>query len=125
MSDSSTTRFLGGSPLTVVIRLVAVSLVVGAFMAWIGIDAMDIVDDLQRGFVHLYGTGFAALHDIGRTLVAGAAVVLPVWFVLRLLSYRGPRPKRFVPDSHPPITDPAAPASRWSNPERVGSESRR
>ena len=124
MRDSLVTRFLGGSPLTVVIRLVAVSLVVGAFMAWIGIDAMDLVDDLQRGFIHLYGTGFAALHDIGRTLVAGAAVVLPVWFVLRLLSYRGPRPKRFGPDDHSPIADPAAPVSRWSNPERVGGDPR-
>ena len=124
MRDSLVTRFLGGSPLTVIIRLVAVSLVVGAFMAWIGIDAMDLFDDLQRGFVRLYGTGFAALHDIGRTLVAGAAVVLPVWFVLRLLSYRGPQPKRFAPDSHPVVGDTAAPVSRWSNPERVGGEPR-
>ncbi len=125
MRDSLITRFIGGSPLTVIIRLVAVSLVVGAFMAWVGIDAMDLVDDLQRGFVHLYGTGFAALHDLGRTLIAGAAVVIPVWLVLRLLSYRGPRPKRFIPEGQPPVVDAAAPVSRWSNPERVGGEPRR
>ena len=124
MPDSLVTRFLGGSPLTVVVRLVAVSLVVGAFMAWLGIDAMDLVDDLQRGFVHLYGTGFAALHDIGRTLVAGAAVVLPVWFVLRLLSYRGPRPAAFR--SGQPCRRSPTPRRRCRagrNPERVGSVS--
>ncbi len=122
MSDSVTTRILGGSPLTVLIRLGVVSLLVGALMTWVGIDAADLLYDLQRGLVHLYGTGFAALRDIGRTLVAGAAVVLPVWFVLRVLSYRGPRGRRvldgwrgtagFRPGAVPPE------ASRWSNPER-------
>ncbi len=124
MRDSLVTRFIGGSPLTVVVRLVAVSLVVGAFMAWIGIDAMDLVDDLQRGIVHLYGTGFAALHDLGRTLLAGAAVVLPVWLVLRLLSYRGPHVKRLVPEDLAAVGEPEAPASRWGNPERAGGDRR-
>ena len=117
MTDSVSTRVLGGSPLTVVLRLVAVSLLVGAIMAWLGVDAFDLLGDIQRGLAHLYGTGFAALHDIGRTVLAGAAVVVPVWLVLRLLSYRGPRPRAARAPG-------PAPASRWSNPERVGDERR-
>jgi hypothetical protein len=117
MRDSLVTRLLGGSPLTVLIRLGALSLVVGAFMAWIGIDAVDLLDGLQRGFIRLYGSGFTALHELGRTLLAGAAVVVPVWLVLRLLSYRGPQLRRPAPDE-------AAPASRWGNPERVGDDRR-
>lgn len=119
MTDSAATRALGGSPLTVLIRLGVVSLLVGALMTWMGLDALDIVNDLGRAAAHLYGTGFAALHDIGRTLVAGAAVVVPVWLVLRLLSYRGPHRPRG------PVSAPgAAPASRWSRAERVGDDRR-
>ncbi|WP_207210138.1 DUF6460 domain-containing protein [Lichenibacterium ramalinae] len=117
MTDNVATRVLGGSPLAVLLRLVAVSLLVGALMSWLGLDALDIVNDLGRAFTQLYGTGFAALHDIGRTLVAGAAVVVPVWLVLRLLSYRGPR--------RGPVAGPGvAPASRWGQAERVGDDRR-
>ncbi len=114
MPDSVATRFLGGSPLTVLVRLVAVSLIVGALMSWLGIDALDILDDVQRAFAHLYGSGFAALRGVGGTVLGGAAVVVPVWVVLRVLSWRGPQPR--------PGADEArrdAPPSRWSNPERV------
>ncbi len=115
MSDSVTTRLLGGSPLTVLIRLGVVSLLVGALMTWVGIDAADLLYDLQRGLLHLYGTGFAALRDVGRTLLAGAAVVVPVWLVLRMLSYRAPRVRRVIDDPRGAVP-PEAP--RWSNPER-------
>ena len=119
MTDSVAARALGGSPLTVLLRLAAVSLLVGGLMSWLGLDALDLVNDLGRAALHLYGTGFAALHDIGRTLVAGAAVVVPVWIVLRLLSYRGPRPPR-----RPAAAPGAAPASRWAGAERVGEDRR-
>ena len=120
MSDSVATRFLGGSPLTVLVRLAAVSLLVGALMSWLGVDAFDLLGDLQRALDHLYGTGFAALRDMGRTVLAGAALVLPVWLVLRLLSYRGPRARL---DDRGAAGLGAAP-SRWSNPERVGEDRR-
>ncbi|WP_237480439.1 DUF6460 domain-containing protein [Lichenibacterium dinghuense] len=114
MSDSTATRFLGGSPSAVLVRLVVVSLIVGALMSWLGIDAFDIVDEIQRGFSHLYGTGFAALRGLGGTVLAGAAVVVPVWLVLRVLSWRGPQ-ARLAPDD---ARRDGAP-SRWTNPERA------
>ncbi len=123
MPDSVATRVLGGSPLTVLLRLGTVSLIVGALMSWLGIDALDLVDGVERAVAHLYGSGFAALHDVGRTVLAGAAVVLPVWLVLRLLSTRGPRVP-LHPDDHRHGAGGAVPASRWSNPERVGDERR-
>ena len=107
-------RLIGGSPLTVLVRLAAVSLLVGATMSWLGIDAADLIYDLQRTVVHLYGTGFAALHDVGRTALAGAAVVVPVWLVLRALSYRGGRSRPVAEDDHRVDVMPP----RWSNPER-------
>ena len=117
MHDSFATRLFGGSPLTVLVRLGAVSLIVGALMSWLGIDALDLLADVQRAVARLYGSGFAALRDLGGTVLAGAAVVVPVWLVMRLLHWRGPRP-RFLPDDGRDSLRGAAP-SRWSNPERV------
>ena len=113
MPDSPAERFLGGSPLTVVVRLGALSLLVGALMSWLGVDALDILNDVQHGFAHLYGTGFAALRGIAQTALAGAAVVLPVWFLVRIFNWRGPR-QRPVREARRDDTPP-----RWSNPDSV------
>ncbi len=116
MNDSVMTRFFGGSPFTVAVRLVVVSLLVGLVMTWLQVDPMDLIFDLQRGFVRLWGTGFVALHQIGNTVLAGAAVVVPVWFVLRVLSYRGPRSSGA---QRPQASRSEAP--RWGRPMDGGS----
>ena len=119
MHDSVMVRFFGGSPLTVAVRLVVVSLLVGLVMTWLQIDPMDLFLDLQRSFVRLWGTGFVALHQIGNTVLAGAAVVVPVWFVLRVLSYRGPGSSG-VHRQQVPRPDARPEAPRWGRP-RDGS----
>lgn len=114
MSPSVIHRVLGGSPLTVSVRLLVVSLLVGALMTWLGIDAADLLAELQLGFERLYGTGFAALSNVGRTIMAGAAVVVPIWVVARLLSYRSPRARGGLDD--PGRATPID--ARWTDPER-------
>ena len=37
----------------------------------------------------LYNLGFRSLQDFGTYIVAGAVIVIPVWLVIRLLSFRG------------------------------------
>lgn len=82
-------RFLGGSPAAVTIKLLFVSLVVGALLMWLDIRPIDIfrgVDD----FVHrIYALGFGAARELFNYLLAGAAIVVPVWFILRLLHLGG------------------------------------
>ena len=114
MPDSAATRFLGGPPFTVLVRLAVVSVVVGVLMSWLGIDALDVLDEIRGGFARLYGTGFAALRGIAQTTLAGAAVVVPAWLVLRCLGWRGSRP-RVAPDAGLRAQTPP----RWSNPERA------
>ena len=114
MSDPLVSRVLGGSPLTVLVRLAVVSLLVGALMSWLHVDPVDLVAAIERGFVRLWGTGFEALANLGRTALAGAAVVVPVWALIRILSYRGLRTR--VPGSERP--------SRWSTPDQVGEDRR-
>lgn len=81
-------RFLGDTPARTAVKLVVVSLVVGFVMAFLGILPMDILDNLHRFFLGLWYRGFDALGEIWRYLVLGATVVIPVFVILRVISYR-------------------------------------
>ena len=96
MSGTIAHRMMGGSPLAVVGRLLIVSLLVGAVMSWMDIDPMAIFDWVQGAAVRLWATGFQSLHQVGRYIVTGAALVVPVWLLLRLTShgYRDAPPTR-------------------------------
>ncbi len=82
-------RFLGGSPLVVALRLVVVSLIVGALLMWLDIRPADVYRELSDLFGRLWALGFRSIRDFGSYIVAGAIIVVPVWLVLRLFSYRG------------------------------------
>lgn len=82
-------RFLGGSPIAVLVRLVLVSLIVGALLMWLNIRPVDVFDELSALVERLYALGFRSLRDFGAYIAAGASIVVPVWLVIRLLSYRG------------------------------------
>ena len=88
MADSTLSRFLGGSPVGVAFRLVLVSLLVGAFMVWQGIHPADFYWLMERLVRRIWNLGFAAFGDIGEYLIAGAAVVIPVWLLMRLVNWR-------------------------------------
>ena len=84
-------RLLGGPPLAVALRLVFVSLVVGVVMMWLGIEPVDVVRGVVRAIERVWAMGFEAFGQLGRYFVAGAAIVVPLWLVSRLLSIKGPR----------------------------------
>ncbi len=79
------TNFLGGSPLSVALRLVVVSFIVGVILVTFGFEPADIVDSFMRLVHRLVEFGLTDVRQIGRILATGALVVLPVWLVLRLL----------------------------------------
>ncbi len=75
-----------GSPAGVFLRLLFLSILVGAFMSMLGVTpgllfwrAVDSIQDL----VHLATT---QLHDLTGWVVAGALVVVPLWLVARLFA---------------------------------------
>ena len=82
-------RFLGGTPLGVAVKLLVVSFIVGALLMWLHISPADVIEEMGDLLNRLYALGFRSLRDFGTYLAAGAVIVLPVWLVLRLLSYRG------------------------------------
>jgi hypothetical protein len=78
-------RFLGGSPLTVALRLILLSILVGVVLAAIGLDPWNIVYSIRRLFNWTYNLGFDAITGLWRYFLLGAVIVVPIWLISRLL----------------------------------------
>ena len=46
---------------------------------------MSLIEEAMRAGRHIIEYGLTDLHQIGRILLTGAMVVVPVWLVLRLI----------------------------------------
>ncbi|HEY6254302.1 MAG TPA: DUF6460 domain-containing protein [Xanthobacteraceae bacterium] len=88
-SNDYVTRFFGGPPLSVIFRLALLSILVGVILDVLGFDPWNILDSLRRLVQHVWDLGFDAVRFLWRYLALGAAVVVPIWFLLRLA--RAPR----------------------------------
>ncbi|MGL4728844.1 MAG: DUF6460 domain-containing protein [Bosea sp. (in: a-proteobacteria)] len=80
--------FLGGSPGSVILKLIFASLIVGALMALLGLSPRAVVDGMLRLVRSIWDMGFDALHEVSGWLIAGAMIVVPLWFVMRLINGR-------------------------------------
>lgn len=76
--------FLGGSPLSILMKLIFLSLLVGAFLAFLDITPFELVDRVIGFLRSVFGLSFDALRDVGRWIVYGAIIVVPIWLVVRL-----------------------------------------
>ena len=85
---SAMNRFLGDTPLRVALKLLVLSFLVGIVMSAFDWTPWDILIAIGDFFQRIWDMGFAALGRFGSYFVLGAAVVVPVFLVLRLLSYR-------------------------------------
>ncbi|MCO5063424.1 MAG: DUF6460 domain-containing protein [Rhizobiaceae bacterium] len=81
-------RILGDSPLRVLVKLLAVSLVVGMVMHAFGWSPLDVFYSIENFFINLWNMGFRAFDRLFTYLLLGAAVVIPAFIVIRLLNYR-------------------------------------
>lgn len=85
---SALQRFLGDSPLRVVVKLLVISFLVGLVMSafdWYPVDIYWALRDLATG---IWEMGFDALGRFAGYILLGAAVVLPAFLLIRLVSYR-------------------------------------
>jgi hypothetical protein len=78
------TRFLGGSPVAVAVRLILLSILVGVVLAAIGFDPYNILRSIQLLFQRLWDLGFDAVNWVWRYFLLGAVIVIPIWFLSRL-----------------------------------------
>lgn len=87
---SNMQRFLGGSPGTVLVKLVFLSLLVGAVMSLLDITPGGLIDAALRMVRSVLDLGVETFEQVGRWLLYGAVVVVPLWLLSRLLSSRRP-----------------------------------
>jgi len=69
--------------------LLVLSRIVGFFLVWLDIRPVDVLIGLRNMVERFWNMGFDALRDIAEYVLAGAAIVVPLWLVLRLLNMKG------------------------------------
>src|SRR5436190_9580702 len=84
-NDDLVTRFFGGPPLSVIFRLLLLSILIGVILEVLGLDPWNILDSLRTLVQRIWDMGFDAVKWLWRYLLLGAAVVVPIWLLMRLL----------------------------------------
>ncbi len=81
------TRVLGDSPLRVAIRLFVLSLITGFVMSFMGWTAYDVIDGISAFISGVWNLGFDALAYSLDYLILGAAIVVPIFILWRILAF--------------------------------------
>jgi Domain of unknown function (DUF6460) len=80
------TRFFGGSPLSVLFRLILLSILVGVVLQVLGLDPLNIVRSVRNLFEAIWDMGFDAVLWLWRYFLLGAVLVVPIWLIMRLMN---------------------------------------
>jgi hypothetical protein len=92
MSNDSVSRFLGGPPLAVLGKLVMLSILVGIVLAALGLDPWNILESIRNLFRWVWDLGFDAVVRLWRYFLLGAAIVVPIWLIMRVAKAPKSRP---------------------------------
>ena len=87
MSDQ-VKKCLGDSLGRTLIKLLVVSLIVGFIMAVFGLAPLDFIYGIRNFILEVWHRGFSALGRVGDYLMLGATIVIPIFLIIRLFSYR-------------------------------------
>jgi hypothetical protein len=80
---SNLTRFLGGSPGSVLAKLIFLSLLVGAFMAFLDITPFGLIESLFEWISSVLDLSFETVQEVGMWILYGAVIVVPLWLISR------------------------------------------
>ncbi len=83
--SESVNRFLGDTPGRTAVKLVVISFVVGIIMSALNFTPYEVWEAIRDFFIRLYDLGFEAVYRIAKYFLWGALVVIPIFFVLRIL----------------------------------------
>jgi len=84
-APSPLARFFGGPPLSVIFRLMLLSILIGVILKVMGLDPFNILRSIQDLFEYIYNMGFDAVRWLWRYFLLGAVLVIPIWLIMRLL----------------------------------------
>ena len=87
-------QFFGDSIAGTLLRLVLLSIVVGIVFSVLGITPFNLIERMQQLVSRIIDLGFDAFRSAFTYFLLGAVVVIPVWFVVRLLRLGRPRDRR-------------------------------
>jgi hypothetical protein len=79
---------IGGSPAAVALRLLVVSFLAGVVLVTMGFEPETLYEGVWRTIRHLTDYGLEDVKRIGRIVLTGAMVVVPLWILMRLLNAR-------------------------------------
>ncbi|HEV3245648.1 MAG TPA: DUF6460 domain-containing protein [Beijerinckiaceae bacterium] len=85
MPENEFSRFLGGSPGTVILRLIVMSLIVGAAMVFFNLTPRDLLEGLRQFIENVWAGGLESLRTLLLYITYGAIIVVPIFIVARLL----------------------------------------
>jgi hypothetical protein len=78
-------RFLGGSPLAVLGKLILLSILIGVVLSALGLDPWNIVKSVTDLIRNVWNMGFDAIRWVWQYFLLGAVIVIPIWLILRLI----------------------------------------
>ena len=84
--SASAARPCGGSPAAVFVKLLFLSVLVGAVMATLGVTPGLLFWHAYDAVRALIDLGLDTFHDFGRWILAGAVVVVPLWLLSRFFA---------------------------------------
>src|SRR3954462_14591231 len=103
-------RFLGGSPLAVLGKLILLSILIGVVLSALGLDPLNIVKSVTDLIRNVWNMGFDAIRWLWQYFLLGAVLVIPIWLTLRLVrAPKGRQPPHPPPTTHlrePPTQTP-------------------
>jgi hypothetical protein len=84
MANDVVSRFLGGPPLSVLMRLMLLSIVVGVILSAVGLNPLNILESIERLIHNVWDMGFDAVRWLWGYFLLGAVLVVPIWLLVRL-----------------------------------------
>ncbi len=85
----STERFFGGSPAATILKLAIASVMIGVVLSLFGLNPDNLYQAIIRLGDWISSLGFGAVRTLGRYLVLGAIIVVPIWLLSRVFSLFG------------------------------------
>ncbi|KTR03575.1 hypothetical protein NS365_18010 [Aureimonas ureilytica] len=83
------TSFLGGSPLSVAVRLLVISLLVGVVLSWLDLRPTELFNHLVYLLESAWLSVFGSLNRTIDYVLMGAAIVVPIFLISRFIKTRG------------------------------------
>jgi len=84
-------RFFGGNPLSVILRLLVLSIIVGVVLSALDITPDNFLYSIRLLLRRIYELGLTPIEWLLPYLMLGAMVVVPIWLITRMFGLFGGR----------------------------------